>query len=250
MEGDTHTHTISEDRKALAIMAHDIKAPLSAIVNLLDVIDKGYVDDMVKARELISRASQKAQILIAMVDDILDYTILSDKSMMKTEIVDLCENLAQSINMMKAFADERGISITAPGKGLTWGKEKKMVNGNYTFLMRVFNNIIGNAIKYNKEKGKITIDCSEDTGKNTISIIIADTGIGIPDDDMDKVFKIFERGKYARRNINGSLGLGLSLVKQIVEDHYGKIDLSSTVGVGTTITVTLPLYKEENKDRE
>jgi CheY-like chemotaxis protein/two-component sensor histidine kinase len=250
MQDDAHTHTISEDGKALAIMAHDIKAPLSTIVSLLGVIDKGYVDDLAKIRELVSRASQKAQILIAMVDDILDYTLLSDKSMMKTEIVDLCEILDESISMMKAFADERGISIIAPVKGLALGKEKKMVNGNYTFLMRVFNNIIGNAIKYNKEKGKITIECSEETGKNAISTIIADTGIGIPEEEMDKVFKIFERGKYARRNINGSLGLGLSLVKQIVEDHNGKIDLYSTVGVGTTITVTLPFYKEENKDRE
>jgi signal transduction histidine kinase len=101
-----------------------------------------------------------------------------------------------------------------------------------------------NAIKYNKENGEITIDYSVNSKRNTVTVTVSDTGIGIPEDDMDKVFRIFERGRNARRNINGSLGLGMSLVKQIIEDHNGEIDISSTVGVGTTIVVTLPLIKE------
>ena len=118
------------------------------------------------------------------------------------------------------------------------------IEGNYTFLLRVFNNILMNAVKYNKDNGEITVDYSEDTKKNTVTVSVADTGIGIPDEDMDKVFRIFERGKNARRNVNGSLGLGLFLVKQIIEDHKGEIDITSTVGVGTTVVVTLPLIKE------
>ncbi len=230
---------ISEDRRALAIMAHDLRAPLSAIKDLLDVIDKGYVTDIEKAKELVGRASQKTETLIAMVNDILDYTLLADKSMMKRVRVNLCDILNESVSTMKPYAENRKITFTyCPD---TCAGE--FINGNYTFLLRVFNNLIMNAVKYNKENGKITIECGEDKEKSTVTIKVADTGIGIPEEERERIFKIFERGRDARKNINGSLGLGLSLVKQIVEDHDGKIELTSTVGVGTTITVTLPLLK-------
>jgi signal transduction histidine kinase len=240
-----HEVHISEERKMLASMAHDIKAPLSSIIDLLDVVSKGYVEDMDKVKELVDRAVQKAETLVLMLDDILDYTLLEDKAMMKREIVNIFEVVNESISMMKTYARERNISVNLR-KDLS---DEKNINGNYTFLLRVFNNLIMNAIKYNKADGEITIDYSQDTNENTITIAIADTGIGIPEDEQEKIFKIFERGRNARRNINGSLGLGLSLVKQIIEDHDGEIKLTSTVGVGTIIYVTLPLIivKEEQK---
>jgi two-component system, OmpR family, phosphate regulon sensor histidine kinase PhoR len=240
-----HEVHISEERKMLASMAHDIKAPLSSIIDLLDVISKGYVEDIDKVKELVDRAVQKAETLVLMLDDILDYTLLEDKAMMKREIVNIFEVVNESISMMKTYARERNISIILR-KDLI---DEKNINGNYTFLLRVFNNLIMNAIKYNKMDGEITIDYSEDTKENTITIAVADTGIGIAEDEQEKVFRIFERGRNARRNINGSLGLGLSLVKQIIEDHDGEIKLTSTVGVGTIIYVTLPLIivKEEQK---
>ncbi|GEM_PF-381446 len=240
IEVEEGTFDISEEAKSLAIMAHDLKAPLSSVFSLLSVINKGYVDDPQKIKELVARAAQKTQTLIAVVDDILDYTLLSDKSMMKREMVNLFDILNESINTLKPFADERNIALIIE-RDLSGNVT---TNGNYTFLLRVFNNLIMNAIKYNKKNGQIMIDYSFNREENSVSISVSDTGIGIPEEDKSKIFKIFERGKYARKNINGSLGLGLSLVKQIVEDHYGKIDLSTTEGVGTTITVTLPLIKE------
>jgi two-component system phosphate regulon sensor histidine kinase PhoR len=240
-----HEVHISEERKMLASMAHDIKAPLSTIIDLLDVISKGYVEDMDKIKELVARAGQKAETLVLMLDDILDYTLLEDKAMMKREIVNVFEVVNESVGMMKAYARERGVFLSFR-KDLNG---ERNINGNYTFLLRVFNNLIMNAIKYNKADGEITIDYSENIKDNAITIAVADTGIGIPEDEQEKVFKIFERGRNARRNINGSLGLGLSLVKQIIEDHDGEIKLTSTVGVGTIIYITLPLIivKEEQK---
>ncbi len=228
---------LSEDRKALTIMAHDIKQPLSAIVDLLDVIGKGYVEDMAKVRELVDRARKKAETLILMLDDILDYTLLADKSMMKREIVDIIDLIRQSVSMMREYAKRMKINL----EGWETFQGKRYVYGNYTFLVRVFNNIIMNAIKYNKENGEISFSYKENLSPHTLSVTISDTGIGIPEEEMDRVFKIFERGKHARKNIDGSLGLGLALVKQIVEDHDGSINIDSTVGIGTTITVTLPL---------
>lgn len=236
---------IDEDMKALAIMAHDIKAPLSAVVNILSVITKGYVTDWAKTQELVLRASSKTRTIIAMIDDILDYTLLADKSMMKREKLNLCAILQDTISTMTPYTEERRLTFKYPDLS-----GEKIVFGNYTFLLRVFNNLVMNAIKYNKENGDIEIQYTESPDNTTITVIVSDTGIGIPKEDSERIFHIFERGKYARRNINGSLGLGLSLVKQIVDDHDGKIELTSVLGVGTSIGITLPLYRIEKPAKE
>ncbi len=236
----------NEDQKALAVMAHDLKAPLSTVIDLLDVINKGYVEDVEKMKDLVSRATQKAEILIVMLDDILDYTLLANRTMIKMEDLNLVDVLKESFSMMRPYAEERGITVHCKKECLGVAN----IEGNYTFLLRVFNNILMNAVKYNKENGEITAGYSIDAQKNTVTVTISDTGIGIPEEDMGKVFRMFERGRNARRNINGSLGLGLSLVKQIIEDHKGEIDITSTVGVGTTIVVTLPLIKEKEEQNE
>jgi len=235
-----------DNEKTLAIMAHDIKAPLSTVVSLLDVINKGYVDDPAKIRELVFRASRKAESLVYMIDDILDYTLLSDKSRMKRQAVQLADVFKESLSTMIPHIQERNIKLEISQDSIGKGH---YVSGNYTFLLRALNNIIMNAIKYNKENGSIFIECREDSDAGTVTIKVGDTGIGIPHDEFDKVFHIFERGRYARKNIDGSLGLGLSLVKQIIGDHDGQISLTSTVGVGTTVSITLPVFKKIDKER-
>lgn len=242
---DSASVTGMDNEKILAIMAHDIKAPLSTVVSLLDVINKGYVDDPDKIRELIFRASRKAESLVYMIDDILDYTLLSDKSRMKRQAVHLADVFKESLSTMIPYIEKRNIHLELSHDQIGKGH---YVSGNYTFLLRAFNNIIMNAIKYNKENGTISIECREDSDTGTVTIMVGDTGIGIPHDEFDKVFHIFERGRYARKNIDGSLGLGLSLVKQIIDDHDGRIGMTSTVGVGTTMIVTLPVFKKIDKE--
>lgn len=237
--------SISDDKKALAVLAHDIKGPLSSIIDLLNVIDKGYVTNPEKSKQLISRAITKTSILIKMVDDILDYSKLEDKSLMKREKLNIFNTLNESITLMRQYAENRNIKI----EQCDFCLHEEYVYGNHTFLMRVFNNVIMNAIKYNKKDGKIIFNSYRDDKDENIVMEIADTGIGISEEDVEKVFLIFERGSNARRNIDGSIGLGLSLVKQIVEDHDGAIEIKSTLNVGTTLKITLPLYKEgENNE--
>ena len=236
---------ISDDKKALAVLAHDIKGPVSAVIDLLNIIDKGYVSDPEKSKQLISRAIKKAKTIIKMVDDILDFSKLEDKSLMKREKLNIFSTLSDSIALMKPYAEKRNISI----EQCEFCVNNEYVNGNHTFLMRVFNNVIMNAIKYNQKDGKIIFKSYRDDKDENIVMEIKDTGIGISEDDIEKVFLIFERGSNARRNIDGSIGLGLSLVKQIVEDHEGTIEITSELNVGTTIKITLPLYKEgENNE--
>jgi two-component system phosphate regulon sensor histidine kinase PhoR len=221
----------------LAIMAHDIKAPLSAIINLLSVIEKGYINDAEKSKELVGRAGRQAVNLLRMIDDILDYTLLSGKAKIECEMIDLPGLLNESIATMKQFIDERKITFKLHiGAG-----NEYCVCGNRTFLLRVFNNLLMNAIKYNKPGGSIFITMSGLGLFRKVSVCFEDSGIGIDREDLKKVFNIFERGKNARKNIDGSIGLGLALVKQIVADHNGSIKIWSKLNVGTKITVILPL---------
>jgi signal transduction histidine kinase len=235
---------IALSKKTLVTIAHDIKAPLSAIISLLSVIDKGYVEDPEKKKEFIARARQKAEVLARMIDDILDFSLLADKSLIKKKPVNMIKVLCDSYHTMKPYANRMSITFDY-SEGCT---DAKYINGNYTFLLRVFNNLIMNAIKYNKEKGTILFETLFDSERNEIIGIVSDTGIGIPKSAIDKVFQIFERGEQSRKNIDGSLGLGLALVKQIVEDHDGKIVLTSTEGVGTKVKVILPLLIEGEKN--
>ncbi len=236
---------ISEYKKALAVLAHDIKAPVSAIIDLLNIIDRGYVSDPEKSKQLISRAIKKASTIIRMVDDILDYSKLEDKSLMKREKLNVFNTLDESITLMRPYAEKRNISI----EQCEFCINEEYVYGNHTFLMRVFNNVIMNAIKYNQKDGRIIFKSYRTEKDKNIVMEVTDTGIGISEEDIEKVFLIFERGSNARRNIDGSIGLGLSLVKQILEDHEGTIEITSELNVGTTLKITLPLYKEgENNE--
>ena len=234
---------ITEEVKSLAIMAHDLKAPLSAVVNLLSIIEKGYVEDANKVTELIGRARQKSETMIRMVQDILDYTQLENKTMMKREKLNIYTVLEESFSIMHAFA--KGKNITLLAKFDSTPHQQAHMYGNYTFLLRAFNNVIMNGIKYNKDQGKVEVHCQENEDQ-TFTVAVIDTGIGISKEDMEHVFTLFHRGREARKNIDGSIGLGLSLVKQIIDDHEGSIEISSAVGVGTTISIKLPLINKED----
>jgi signal transduction histidine kinase len=236
-------HVLKKNQHPLTIMAHDLKGPLTAIVDLLTVVEKGYVHDIEKSKELIARARKRAITLIQMVDDILDYTLLSDKDSVKKEHFNLAEVITESINTFHMLAARRGVYISP----LDAPHCPCYIYGNRTFLMRVFNNIIMNAIKYNREGGNITISIIPIKEDKKVKIIIKDTGIGIDEDDLKRVFHIFQRGKKARKNIDGSIGLGMSLVKQIISGHEGTIDLQSEINKGTTVTLILPLTGGKNE---
>jgi len=232
-----------KSKHPLTIMAHDIKAPLTAIIDILAVIEKGYVQDIEKSIELVSRARKKAIGIIQMIDDILDYTLLSDKDSVKKEKVNLAEIITDSINTLNVLALRKGVTISPLDELNT----SYFVYGNRNFLLRAFNNIIMNAIKYNRKGGNISISIVPINQKKKIRITVVDTGIGIDEDDLKRVFNIFQRGKNAIKNIDGSIGLGMSLVKQIITGHDGSIDVQSKIDKGTKVTLELPLTGGENE---
>jgi signal transduction histidine kinase len=226
---------ISEDIKNLAIMAHDLKAPLSAVVNLLTIIEKGYVDDPEKVKDLISRARKKTETSIKMIDDIFDYTLTGSKGELKYEKLDIFTIVEEAVSIIRPYAAARQISLDYDRCC-----KRKYVNGNFTFLLRAFNNLIMNAVKYNKAKGKVSVSCVEQDDR--LIIEVEDTGIGIPEEELAHIFDFFSRGKETGKNDVTGLGLGLALVKQIIKDHDGTVWITSDLGSGTTAAITLPVY--------
>ena len=130
---------LPETHKPITIVAHEIKAPLAAIINLLDVVGKGYVDPD-KGIELVCRAKQKAEVVIRMLDDILDYALLQDKSLMKRETIDIFAVILESVSIMRPHMEAKNVRLSLCEESCA----KQYVSGNYTFLLRVFNNIIMN----------------------------------------------------------------------------------------------------------
>lgn len=224
----------------LRILGHELKSPLSAMVALLSTVSDSYLDaEPVRAREMVQKARLRAEELLPLVDDILDLGTLASKLYeVQSEKVDLTSLCSGIIHLWEPLVTQKGrtLSGTIPSDPVT-------VMGSPSFLRRVVTNLVMNAFKYGSEGGRIDLGVAGTDGMAVITV--ADDGIGIPPEDLPHIFDFLYRGRQARRNPDGGLGLGLSLVRQIVERHGGTISAESEEGRGTTMTVRLPLAEAE-----
>lgn len=143
------------------------------------------------------------------------------------EPVALLPLMQQTVSELSALAGEKQVRLSLTGSEVT-------VEGNRLLLGRVFFNLVENAIKYNRPGGSVDITVSD-----TPAVTVADTGIGIPPEALDAVFEPFYRVDKSRSRQMGGAGLGLATVKSIVQQHGGRIELSSTPGEGSVFTVYL-----------
>ncbi|HDL21065.1 MAG TPA: HAMP domain-containing histidine kinase, partial [Nitrospirae bacterium] len=163
---------------------------------------------------------------------LLTITRLStDKVELKIEDIDPGEIISESVKLLSPLADQRGVSINVSIP------ERFMVHGDRAALLELYVNVIDNAIKYNVPPGKIDISVKKEKG--FIITRIKDTGIGIPGKDLDRVFDRFYRVDISRSKEIGGIGLGLSICDEIVKLHGGRIEIESTVGTGTLVSVHL-----------
>ena len=219
----------------LSMVSHELKSPLSSLLMQISVVLDGLAGELTpKQTDMLGKAKEKTKGMITLVNDILDYRRLEEgKSIQKMETLDLSEILHRTIELMRMSADEKGISMTSEiEEGLP------SFNGDRGGVEAIFVNLISNAIKYTPKGGNVEISLNKE-GKG-IRLMVVDTGIGIPEEDIDQVFEKFYRIKTEEtRSISGS-GLGLSIVKGIVEAHNGAVHVESEAGKGTTFIVSLP----------
>lgn len=219
----------------LSMVSHELKAPLSSLLMQISVVLDGLAGEVTpKQSDMLGKAKEKTKGMITLVNDILDYRRLQEgKSIQKIEGLDLAEILQRTVDLMRLSAEEKGVSITCE-----FAQDLPVFSGDRGGMEAIFVNLISNAIKYTPRGGKVTVSLNR-KGKG-IRLMVVDTGIGIPSDDIDRIFEKFYRIKTEQTKSIAGSGLGLSIVKGIVDAHGGEIHVKSEEGNGTTFTVILP----------
>ena len=222
-------------------VAHELKEPLAAIQMMLRTVLDGFAGEFPeRSRHFMERAERRARELSLVTQDLLTLS-RAREGPATAEPVDLRpeELVEAAVGSLQEAAARAGVSVTTESDS---GIEP--VEGDPAGLQQLIGNLVSNAIRYTPRGGRVTIRVRK-TGQK-LRIEVADTGIGIPSTDLERVFDEFYRSANARGHTSDGTGLGLSIVKAVVEQHGGTVSVASAVGQGTTFTVELPL-KETGK---
>jgi signal transduction histidine kinase len=237
---------LAEEKKQIrfqfiSVLAHELKSPLAAVEGYLRIMDQRMAGDKLSGYEkMIKRSQVRLEGMRKMILDLLDLTrIESGKFNREIKKVDVIEILQDSIDSVIPDADQREIKV------LLSRQEPLFMNADRGELEIIFNNFMSNGIKYNKDKGSLTIDVKEE--KEHIVIGFIDTGIGMSEENVGRLFGEFVRIKSEEtKNITGS-GLGLSIVKKLIRFYDGAVEVKSTLGKGSVFSIKLKsLSKTEN----
>lgn len=221
----------------VSMVAHEIRSPLNTILMQLKLVIDGLAGELSpKQQELLGRASEKLKGLVSLSTELLDLARIESgllsQERQQLDVVALLED-QRAFHMLKAQAKKITLnrrSPTAPVPPLL---------ANHQNMEEVLSNLITNAIHYTPEGGTVTLDAAVEG--DCLCISVADTGIGIPEEEQARVFERFYRVKDERTKYVIGTGLGLAIVKSIVESHDGRISVASKPGQGTTFYVYLPL---------
>lgn len=231
----------------LSTMSHEIRTPLNAVVGISHLL---LMEDHKKAQlENINALKFSSEHLLELVNDILDFNKITSGSM---ELEDSDFDLETMLNglqsIFNAKSKEKDIRFIIKKDNLL----PKMLKGDYTRLKQILVNLINNAIKFT-EKGKVVLDVEmegESENAYIINFAVTDTGIGIPEDKMDKIFNSFSQASSDTTRKYGGTGLGLAICKKLLEIMDSEPKVVSTLGRGSTFSFSLQLEKSEIQESE
>ncbi|MBC7226687.1 MAG: hybrid sensor histidine kinase/response regulator [Thermoflexales bacterium] len=213
-------------------VAHELRAPLNALQSFLWAILKGYIPPE-EQQEVLERAAQRVQELLDLVDDLLKLAAArSEKGLEKREPVSLADVLEKVAPLFQKEAEAKGLSWTVEVRA------RPVVQADLDQMAQVWSNLISNAVKYTPAEGQVRVVLEERDGWAVGTV--EDTGIGIAPEDLGRIFEEFYRAPQAKEIAPRGTGLGLPLVKQIVEAHGGSITVESEVGRGSRFVFRLP----------
>lgn len=220
-------------REFTANVSHELKTPLQGIIGSAELIEGGMVkpEDMPR---FVSHIKEEAKRLVVLIEDIIRLSELDEGSAMPQSEVDLL-NIANEVkNNLDETAKAKNVSIQVSGKNV-------VIEGVKRLIYEIIFNLCDNAIKYNKDGGKVDISVSE-TESNSV-IKVKDNGIGIAPEEQNHIFERFYRVDKSHSKASGGTGLGLSIVKHAVQYHNGTVTIDSQIGKGTEITIAIPKSK-------
>ena len=221
-------------KEFVANVSHELRTPLTAIKGFIETLLGGALKDLPTSEKFLKIISEVTDRLGRLVEDILTLgEIEQGSTLIKKEKVDLAFELPAILERFKARIQEKKIEIEnrISGKPL-------FLSGDRDKIQQVFVNLIDNAIKFNKPGGKIVL--SEDSRSEGVTIMVADTGVGIPGESLGRIFERFFRVDKTRSKELGGTGLGLAIVKHIMEAHGGHVSCQSTLNQGSRFSVFFP----------
>ena len=231
------------EKNFISMVSHELRRPLIDVQEYLEVVLGGITGKLTQQQqEMLEKASGQINTLLVLIKDWLDMSRIEAGRMLENlEPLDLSQILHKTVDLLREKIKNKKITLE-----VNIPAHLSLIKGEKLSIERVFTNLIRNAIDYNREEGKISVKAKE--GGGYVVIEVSDTGIGIPQKDIPFIFDEFFRVKNKKtQHITGS-GLGLSIVKKIVEAHRGSIEVRSEPGKGSTFTVFLPKFTGTNEE--
>ena len=221
-------------REFVANVSHELKTPLTSIKGLTETLLGGALEDPAANRRFVTMIEQDATRLSRLVDDLLELSHIESKALpLRRQPVALRALIESVVSGFQHPLQARQITVdNAVAEALP------VVRADPERLRQVFVNLIDNAVKFNAVGGRILLRAAIDGAQ--LRIDVEDTGIGIPEADLPRIFERFYRVDNARSRERGGTGLGLSIVKHLIEAHGGTVAVASRLHHGTTVSVTLP----------
>ncbi len=225
-------------RTFLSLISHKLRTPLAAVTGFADILIDELNSDtdpmMAKAIRTIRTQGGKVSELV---DKLLSYTTIeSPDTKLNSEPFALDEAIKDTLAALKERIDERGAKMDAPATGITLIGDKRLI-------VEALKNLVDNAIKFNPKQSPVTVVRADAAG-DWAAVTVADTGPGVPPEDLDRVFTRFHQVEKDFTGQQEGMGLGLAFVRKVAELHGGTAVLHSKLGAGSTVTVTLPCKRK------
>ena len=220
----------------ISTVSHELRTPLTAIKGSMGLLLSGVTGELpAKSRNFVEIAHRNANRLVLIVNDILDLEkIVAGKMEFSRKTGDLNEVLLEAREANQAYAEQYGVTVRLQGTATP-----ALAEFDAARILQVLANLLSNACKFSKPGAEVVVAIA--IQDDLIKVSVTDSGIGIPAADLSQMFERFQQASNADRANRGGSGLGLSIVKAIIEKHDGAVSLTSTEGVGTTVTFSLPL---------
>lgn len=221
----------------VANVSHEIKTPVTSLIGFTETLLDGALEDEETCRNFLEIIHDESQRLHRLIGDILELSKIESRELkLRTETVDVSQLVRSTAGTLQSQVDTNELSLELHLP------ETLQVEGDEDRIRQIVVNLLANAIAYTPEGGRINISVRNE-GENWV-LEVADTGVGIPKEDLPRIFERFYRVDKARSRESGGTGLGLAIVKHLVDVLNGTIEVKSQVGVGTTFKVTFPIKKK------
>lgn len=236
---EARIRALSEERATFTRAAtHELRAPVAASLALVRSIEQGYVDNLSPLQTVVmQRVGDRLDGLRELIDDLLDFAASREASLaaQPPEPVDLGAALDSAVEREQPLADEKGVTLDLSPRPAA------CVLAGDPGLTMVLGNLLNNAIKYTPAGGSVRVQVAVDSPAGQATVTVQDTGIGIPADELPRIFEEFYRASNAKSARIVGTGIGLAAVRAMVEHYRGTIALESVEGQGTTVTLRLRL---------